>query len=109
MIRLNQGPRGWDTPNLSPFCTKLEAYLRMAEIPYEAIEGDPRKAPKGKIPWIEVDGESIGDSSLIIDHLKRQLGDPLDARLSDEQHALGHAVKRMFEDARVRWHGELGG
>ena len=31
-ITLHQPPaRSWGMPNVSPFCTKLEAYLRMAE------------------------------------------------------------------------------
>src|SRR5690606_15400475 len=60
--------------------------------------GDPGKAPKGKIPYIEEDGRIICDSSDIIDYLKSRHGDPLDAGLSAEQRALGLAARRLVEE-----------
>ena len=47
----------------------------MAEIPYEIAAGDPRKAPKGKVPWIDDDGHVLGDSAFIIQYLKQKHGD----------------------------------
>ena len=98
MITLHQSPRAWRTANLSPFCIKLEAYLRIAEIPYEIKPGDPRKAPKGKVPYIKHEGNMLGDSSLIIEHLKQTLGDTVDGHLSPQQHALGRVVQRTLEE-----------
>lgn len=98
MLTLFQLPRGQGTPNLSPFCTKLETYLRMAEIPYQIQVTDTRKAPKGKVPWIEHEGQRLGDSSLIIDYLKRRFGDPLDGALSAEQRAQGRLLQRTLEE-----------
>lgn len=98
MITLYQAPRAWRCANVSPFCIKLEAYLRMADIPYEVKAGDPRKAPKGKVPYVRHQGQLIGDSSEIIARLKRDLGDPLDARLTKEQHALGYLIQRTLEE-----------
>ena len=74
-LTLFQPPtRPWNTPNLSPFCTKLECYLRMAEIPYKTAAMQLGKAPKGKIPYVELsDGTRLGDSQLIIEHLERAL------------------------------------
>jgi hypothetical protein len=34
-IKLFQFPRMFEVPNLSPFCCKLETWLRIAQIPYE--------------------------------------------------------------------------
>ena len=34
-VILHQPPAAWGLPNPSPFCAKLETYLRMAEIPFE--------------------------------------------------------------------------
>jgi hypothetical protein len=34
------------------------------------IEANPHKGPEGKNPWIELDGDRIGDSEVIIDLLK---------------------------------------
>src|SRR5262249_45361546 len=80
-IKLFQFPRMFGIPNLSPFCCKLETWLRITRIPYEVVDSDPRKAPKGKLPFIEDGGVRIGDTSLIIDHLKRTRGVDPDSRL----------------------------
>jgi glutathione S-transferase len=103
MISLYQGPAAWGISNISPFCVKLESYLRMAGLPYTVKPTDFGKAPKGKIPFIEEDGKLLGDSQLIIEHLKRKHGDPLDAKLSAEEVARGHAVRRMLEESTY-WH-----
>ena len=100
-IVLHQPPtRPWGTPNMSPFCIKLEAYLRMAEVPYKAVPADFRASPKGKIPFVELDGKLMGDSQLIIEELERRLGDQaLDAGLTPRERALGRAVRRTLEEA----------
>jgi glutathione S-transferase len=78
---------------------KVETYLRMAHIPFEIkILQDPRKAPKGKLPFIVDDGKTIADSSLIIDYLCKKYGDKLDAHLSKEQKAQALALKHLAEE-----------
>ena len=89
----------WGLPSAGPFAVKLLAWLELAEIPYEQIsEDNPRKGPKGKNPWIEIDGEPIGDSELIIELLSRRFGIDLDDGLSNEQKAVGLAWRRAFEE-----------
>lgn len=95
--------RPWKTPNLSPFCTKLECYLRMVEIPYKTAAMQLGKAPKGKIPYVELpDGTRMGDSQLIIEHLERALTaegkTALDAGLPDRDRATGHLMRRALEE-----------
>jgi glutathione S-transferase len=99
MLVLFQTPAAWGVPNVSPFCLKLEAYLRLAGIPYQVKLADPLKAPKGKVPYVELDGKLMGDSQLIIEHLQRVHGDPLDGKLTPQQAAIGHAVRRMLEES----------
>lgn len=115
MLLLRQPPRpkGWEPiPNMSPFCVKLETYLRLAKIPYEIRFGDPRKAPKGKIPFIEDGDVRMGDSGLIIDYLKAKYGDPLDAHLSEQEKATMLSIRRMIEEhtyfcmLNLRWSGD---
>lgn len=103
MITLYQTPVAWGTPNLSPFCIKLESYLRMTGLEYQVKEADLRKAPKGKVPYVEIEGRLLADSQFIIEHLKRKHGDPLDEKLTPEQHAIGHTVRRMLEESTY-WH-----
>lgn len=99
MITLHQFPPALGLPNASPFCLKLELYLRMAGLPYRnAYTLELHKAPKGKLPWIDDDGTAVADSGLVIDYLKRKYGDPLDAGLNPEQHALALAIVRLIEE-----------
>jgi len=99
MITLHQPARAFGLPCPSAFCVKLEAYLRMAGIPYALANGEPSDAPKGKIPWITHGDLVMGDSSLIIDYLKQEFGDVLDARLSPVEWAAGHAIQKMLEES----------
>jgi glutathione S-transferase len=102
-LTLHQPPtRPWGTPNLSPFCIKLETYLRIAEIPYQLgkfVRGD---APKGKIPYVRLDGKPLGDSQLVIEELERRLAaehkSALDAGLSPRDAALARLTRRTIEE-----------
>lgn len=98
MIRLHQFSPAWGLPSPSAFCMKVETYLRMTALPYETVAGDLRKAPKGKLPYIEDGGQVVADSGLILDYLKATYGDPLDAELSPSERAAGLAFKRLLEE-----------
>lgn len=105
MIKLYQFDPAFGLPNASPFCMKLENYLRMAELPFEiptAGVREFRRAPKGKLPYIEDDGKVIADSTLIIDYLKATYGDKLDDWLDSEQKAVALAFQRLMEE-NVYW------
>jgi hypothetical protein len=39
MIKLYQFNAAWGLPNPSPFCMKVETYLRMVSLPYEVVNG----------------------------------------------------------------------
>jgi glutathione S-transferase len=98
-IKVFQFPRMFEIPNLSPFCCKLETWLRIAEIPYEVVDTrDPRQAPRGKLPFIEDAGTLVADSSLIVDHLVKTRGVDPDARLDDSQRAIAMLVQRTLEE-----------
>ena len=101
MITLYQFAPAFGLPNASPFCMKLETYLRMAGLPFEIPPASMQqlmKAPKGKMPYIEDDGRLLADSSLIIDYLKQRYGDRLDAWLDAEQRAIALALARLIEE-----------
>ena len=98
-IRLFQFPRLFSIPNLSPFCSKLETWLRIAGIPYDVVDTpNPRKSPKGKLPFIEDAGLRIADTSLIIAHLKKTRGIDPDAQVSPAQQATALLVQRTLEE-----------
>ncbi|HVI52573.1 MAG TPA: glutathione S-transferase family protein [Candidatus Sulfotelmatobacter sp.] len=98
MLELRQFPlfRG---VNLSPFCLKVEAYLRLTGLPFRIVTGQSFRAPKGKLPVLVDDGLVISDSGDIIAYLERTRGAPLDGGLTPEQAALGHAVIRMLDES----------
>ncbi len=115
MITLHQFPPALGLPNASPFCLKLELYLRMAGLPYRnRYTLDLHRAPKGKLPWIDDDGTVLADSGLIIEYLKRKYGDSLDVGLAPVQRAGGLAITRLLEDhlywimLHDRWISEAG-
>ncbi|HEX5421242.1 MAG TPA: glutathione S-transferase family protein [Gammaproteobacteria bacterium] len=98
-VKLFQFPRMFGIPNVSPFCCKLETWLRIAGIPFEVVDTpDPRKGPKGKVPFIEDNGVRIGDSSLIVDHFKKTRGVDPDARLDASERATALLVQRTLEE-----------
>jgi len=100
MIRLHQFYPVWSLTTASSFCLKLETYLRMVGLAYEVVvEEDPRKAPLGKLPYVEDDGQTLVDSGLIIDYLKAKYGDPLDGELSDAQRAQSLVLQRTIEES----------
>lgn len=84
----------------SPFCIKVELYLRAAGLDYRSECGIEylRKAPKKKLPYIEDNGNVIADSALIIDYLKATYGDTLDSELTGEQKAVAHAFIKMMDE-----------
>ena len=99
MIKLYQFNPAWGLPNPSPFCMKVETYLRMVGLPYEVINGVlPFKAPKKKLPYIEDGTQVIADSGFILKYLKQTYGDKLDENLSDHEKASAHALSRLFEE-----------
>jgi glutathione S-transferase len=98
-IKLYQFPRLFGIPNVSPFCCKLETWLRIARIPYEVVDTlDLRKAPMGKLPFIDDGGVYVADSSLIVDYLVRTRGVDPDARLDAAQRAIVLLVQRTLEE-----------
>lgn len=86
-------------PNFSPFCMKVENYLRMTGIEHKTALGDVRRAPKRKLPYIDDGGTLVADSGAIFDHLKRKFGDPLDDGLTDAQRGRSHLLRRTFEES----------
>ncbi|MDB5440035.1 MAG: failed axon connections protein [Caulobacteraceae bacterium] len=88
----------WGLPDPSPFVIKTETQLKMAGLAYRTELGAREKAPKGKLPFIDDDGEVICDSVHIRDHLQWKHSIDLDAGLSAAQRAQAWTIERMLED-----------
>lgn len=100
MIKLYAYLQAWGCSDMSPFVSTTDAYLRMAELPFEVVilpQGDLTKTPKGKLPFIiDDDGTTVSDSVLIERYLKKKYGDRLDAGLTAEQRGAATIMARGF-------------
>jgi glutathione S-transferase len=99
-ITIYQFSRAWGLPNASPFCMKLEGYLKLGGLAYKVVEqNDPRKAPKSKVPYVKIDKQIMGDSEQIYEFLHSHHAIDLDAPLSDQERAVQHAMRSMCEES----------
>jgi len=99
MIKLYQFRSFWGLPNASPFCMKVETYLRYRNISYEIIVTNPRQSPNGEIPYVELeDGSIINDSEQIILHFEKSQDAPLDKSLDPEQLATAWFIRQRVEE-----------
>ena len=99
MMELVTLPPAFGLRNVSPFCLKVEMLLASLDISYSHSEiADPRKAPKGKLPYLVVDGRKIADSELITEYLDQLTGGKVYAGLSPQQKGQGVALARLVED-----------
>ena len=99
MMTLVTLPPAFGMRNVSPFCLKVELLLTSLNLSFDlATEQDPRKAPKGKLPYLILDDDLIADSELIVEHLDRVTGGKVYAGLDDMQRARGVALTRLAED-----------
>jgi glutathione S-transferase len=98
MVELYLLPPLWGLRNISPPCMKLETWLRIAEIPYEARPASMQEAPKGKVPYIRDGATLMGDSTLILEHLKNAHGRDPDRNLSKAERAVSLAFRRMMKE-----------
>ncbi|MFT4825847.1 MAG: glutathione S-transferase [Halioglobus sp.] len=98
MITLCMLPAAFGLRNPSPFCLKIKMALIHLNIDLDIVTvSDPRKAPKGKMPWL-VDGVVIPDSELIIEHLDKTTNGGFYGDLSAQEIATGTAFTRLAED-----------
>ncbi|KAI6183604.1 Failed axon connections-like protein [Aphelenchoides bicaudatus] len=102
LVYLFQYPRLKEFPNLSPFCLKLETWLRFSEIKYKMVENLSvmHRSSEGTLPYIELNGEAHNDSAFIIRDLPQLLGvKSLDAHLSEQDQAISLAFERLIENS----------
>ncbi|XP_013189431.1 failed axon connections [Amyelois transitella] len=86
-------------PSTSPYCLKVETWLRLGGIKYENVDHKAKfRSKKGQLPFVELNGEEIADSSFIIKELSEKYNKDLDAALTPEQRVVAHAMISMIEN-----------
>lgn len=99
MIKLTVYPASFEEPTASPFCMKSICMLHAAGLPYEIIEtGDPRGAPKQKLPFIEVDSLRIPDSEEIRAFIETAADLDFDEGLTERERGISRSIIRMVEE-----------
>jgi glutathione S-transferase len=99
MLTLYSYPELFGVADNNGYGLKVFAFLRLAGLPFthEHIF-DASKAPRGQLPYIVDDGETIGDSDTIIAHLIGKYRLTIDDGLSAAQRDTDHLVTRMLDD-----------
>ena len=98
MITLYGAGPGFGLPEISPYVTKTEVQLKMAGLPYVKVRGSREESPKGQLPYLDVEGVRIADSTFIRGFLERTYGIDFDEGLEPAQRATAWAVERMMEN-----------
>ena len=101
-VLLHQFPPSHLVPSGSPPCLKLETFLRMTKIPYKNEYG-MKFSKKGKMPWIEFNGQEIADSNFCIRFLMKEFRVDVDSHLNLAERAIGHTVRTMLEENTYWW------
>jgi glutathione S-transferase len=110
MLTLVSYPELYGLADNNPYGLKVYAFLRLCrlEFRHEHIF-DAKAAPRGQLPYIVDDGETIGDSNEIVDHLTAKYRLPIDIDLMPAQRTTDHLLRRMLDDlywvmSYSRWH-----
>ena len=99
MITLYSYPILFSVADNNGYGLKVFAFLRLAGLPFthEHIF-DSSAAPRGQLPYLVDEGETIGDSETIIAHLIRKYRLTIDAALDARQRDLNLLVTRLLDD-----------
>jgi glutathione S-transferase len=78
---------------------KVFAFLRLCDVDFwhEHIL-DASAAPRGQLPYIIDDGDTVGDSDTIIAYVTRKYGLTIDAALTAAERDTDHMITRMLDD-----------
>lgn len=93
-VYLYQFARWQFGPNQSMPCFRVEAFLRLHNIPHFIIPSS-QSGPLGRWPWARYNGAVLADSQLIIDHIAEARGIVDD--ITEEQKGVALAVERMLD------------
>jgi len=103
MVYLFQYTRSPVIPSISPFCLKLESWLKLHGIKYQNVDHKCKfRSKKGMLPFIELNGEEIADSNIVIETLSKKFDKSMPAQLSQDQKNVQHAMIAMVEN-HLHW------
>jgi len=99
MLTLYSYPELFGVADNNGYGLKVYAFLKLADVPFAHQHiFDASAAPRGQLPYVVDDGETIGDSETIIAHLVRKYGLTMDVNLTATQRTTNLLVTRMLDD-----------
>jgi glutathione S-transferase len=99
MITLYSYPELFGVADNNGYGLKVFAFMRLAGLPFRHEHiFDASCAPRGQLPYIVDDGETIGDSETIIAHLIEKYRLTIDGTLSTPERDQNLLVIRMLDD-----------
>lgn len=99
VITLYSYPGMFGVADNNGYGLKVFAFLRLAGVAFRHEHVvDASAAPRGQLPYVVDDEETIGDSETIIAHLVRKYGLTIDAALTADQRDANLLVTRMLDD-----------
>lgn len=99
VVYLYQSARCPTSPSLSPYCLLTETWIKYNNIKYENMDHKNRlRSKKGLLPFIELNGEEIADSDVILSTLSAKFEKDMDASLTPEQRNIKHAMVSMINN-----------
>jgi glutathione S-transferase len=99
VITLFSYPHLFGVADNNPFGLKVYAFLKLCGLAFRHEQiFDARAAPRGQLPYIVEDGETVGDSDAIVAHLIARHRLRIDDGLSAAQRDTRHLVGRMLDD-----------
>lgn len=103
VVYLYQMNRTPTVPSISPYCLKVETWLKLNGVKFESIFAEKKRSKRaGQLPFIEMNGEEIADSDNIIKTLGKKFEKDIDEGLSAEQKNVQHAMVAMVEN-HLNW------
>jgi glutathione S-transferase len=99
MITLYSYPELCGVADNNGYGLKVFAFLRLSGVPFRHEHiFDASSAPRGQLPYIVDDDETVGDSDTIIAHLIAKHRLTIDDALTPAQRDTSHLVTRMLDD-----------
>jgi glutathione S-transferase len=99
MITLYSYPELFGVADNNGYGLKVYAFLRLTGVPFTHEHlFDASRAPRGQLPYIVDDGETIGDSDAIIAHLTSKYRLTIDEGLTAAQRDTDVLITRLLDD-----------
>jgi glutathione S-transferase len=112
MLTLYSYPPLFGVADNNGYGLKVFAFMRLAGLAFEQVHTlEASKAPRGQLPYLIDQNETVGDSDAIIAHLNEKYRPSLDVGLTPAQRNIGVWVSRLLDDlywvmSYSRWQDE---